>query len=707
MPAKKSFLLSLLLMLLAVPGFSQSNTTWKYSAKKVAAAEVELTFTVQVAPEFHLYSMDVVPDGPMPLEFSFTPSADYQLMGKMVSKNAPKQEYDEMFETNVKYYSGTATFVQRVKIKSTKPFAIKGEMTFQTCGEGTCIPGDETFSFNISGDMLASATEAAAPATTTTPAATTADAAATSATAATPEANTTSTDTATADNVQPAATAGETAQAPADNTSNNTDQKNESVLFFVLMAIAAGLGAILTPCVFPMIPMTVSFFMQGSNNRMQTVTKAIVFFLSVGLVYGLIGAIVAIFKNPAIAQVISSSWYMNLIFALMFLIFAASFFGMFEIVLPSGFANKADKQVDKGGYVGSFFMALVLAIVSFSCTGPFVGSLLPEAASGTSIVKPILGLTCFGLAMASPFLIVAIFPVLMDKLKSGSWLNSVKVVFAFVMLGFCVKFLNQVDIDANLNIISREVAIGFWIVLAILLGLYLLGKLKFSHDSDVKYVSVPRLGMAIIAFVFAIYLIPGLFGANLDAVSSFLPTKDKQSFDLTTMSASSGSAAVHAPLQSPCGTTPKYSDTKMHLPAGIKGYFDLTEAKECAKQLNKPLLIDIKGFGCTNCKKMEASTFKDQRVIDKINNDFVLVALYYDDKTPISADEQYIAGSTATTIGKRTTEYQQKKFEAIGGPYFAVIDANENILEKGLGMSSADELIEFLDKGLAKFNAAK
>lgn len=657
MSLKKYTLLALLFTCFSVSSIAQDFVTWSYSSKKVSENEIELIFSANIDTRYHMYSMEKVEDGPMPLEFEFEPSAGYELVGEMVSRSPIKTEYDEMFEKDLTYYGESAVVVQRIKVLATEAFTLKGSLLYQICGEGTCIPGDADFSFNISGDLLPK------------------------------EAGTAS---ATAD----------TADALA------TEEGEESFFFFILLAIGAGLGAILTPCVFPMIPMTVSFFMQGSGNKAQTITKALVFFLSVGLIYGLVGCIVAIFKNPAIAQVISSSWYMNLIFALMFIIFAASFLGMFEITLPTGFANKADKQVDKGGYIGSFFMALVLAIVSFSCTGPFVGSLLPEAASGVSVVKPILGLTCFGLAMASPFLIVAIFPSLMKKLKSGSWLNSVKVVFAFIMLGFCVKFLNQVDVAADLNIISREVAIGFWIVLAILLGMYLLGKIKFSHDSDVKHVSVPRFALATISFVFAVYLIPGLFGANLDAVSGFLPTKDRQSFDLTTMQlVSVEGSATESAIPTPCGSTTKYADTKMHLPSGIKGYFDLTEAKECAKQLDKPLLVDIKGHGCTNCKVMETDAFKDQRVIDLINSEFVLVALYYDDKTAIGEEEQYIARATAKTVGKRNTEYQTKKFGSVGGPYFAVMDADENVITKGLGLASASELIDFLNKGLEAYKA--
>lgn len=702
---KRFLLLSLSLLLFTAVGYSQDLVTWSYSAKKVAEGEVELTFKALIDPAYHMYAIEKVEDGPMPLEFAFIPSADYQLVGKITSNPAPKEEYDKEFGKNVKYYSKSATFTQRIKVKGDKPFSIKGSLSYQVCGEDTCIPGEEDYSFSITADMLPKKEEKAA-ATTAAPQikapeqpAVTEPSVSEKASVASDSAVTATADKATWTAVQPVVVEEKASEAA-----------NDSVLGFILLAIAAGLGAVFTPCVFPMIPMTVSFFISGSGNRFTTILKAIIFCVSVALIYSIIGIIVAIFKSPEIANVISSHYIPNLIFAFMFLIFAASFFGMFEITLPSGIANKADRQVDKGGYVASFFMALVLAIVSFSCTGPFVGSLLPLAAEGTSVVKPILGLFFFGLAMSSPFLLLAIFPSLMEKMpKSGGWLNSIKVVFAFIMLAFCVKFIAQAGLSLNITLITRTVAIGIWIALAILLGMYLLGKLKFSHDSDMPYVSVPRFGLALGSFVFAIYLFPGLFGADLELVSAFLPPKDESVLDLTQQQSSVAGGIAKVELEAPCGGKPAYSDTKMHFPAGITGYFDVNEAFACAKEKNKPIILDFKGFSCANCKKMEASAFKDPRVIELISKEFIMVGLYNDENAELPESEKGISakGKPITTLGQRNNDYQLRKFNTIARPYFAVVDADDTIIEQGLGYADADELLEFLNKALVSFNAKK
>ncbi len=655
---KKYILSVLFIVCFSISGIAQELVTWGFSSKKVSDNEIELTFSASIDALYHMYSMEKVEDGPMPLEFEFEPSTSYELVGEMVSKSPIKTEYDEMFEKDLTYYGESAVVTQRIRVLSTEPFTIKGSLSYQICGEGTCIPGDAEFSFNISGDLLPKE-------------------------------------------------AGVANEQPKDTDSDT--KKDESIIGFILAAIAAGLACIVTPCVFPMIPMTVGFFMNGSNRR-QTVGKAVTFWLSVGLVYGLVGAIIAIFKSDSFADTISNNWIPNTIFAALFIIFAASFFGMFEITLPTGLANKADKQVDKGGLFASFFMAIVLAIVSFSCTGPFVGSLIYQASQGTAVVKPILGFICFGLALAAPFLIFAIFPRLMEKLpKSGGWLNAVKVVFAFIMLGFSVKFLVQIETYFGWNIISREVAIGFWISLAILMGIYLLGKIQFSHDSPVAHVSFFRLLFASFAFTFAIYLVPGLFGSDLDAVSAFLPSKDKQSFDLTEMqvAASSGSGATVA--VAPCGSeAPKYAgaDTRMGLPHGIMGYYDLQEAIACAKEQNKPILIEFTGIFCTNCKKLKASTLKDQRIIDAINNDFVFVALYTDAEIPLPENERTTSkkGKPITTLGELNAEYQLQEFNVRAYPYFGVIDTDQNILGKDLGgLVSVDELLEFMNKALEAY----
>jgi thiol:disulfide interchange protein DsbD len=386
------------------------------------------------------------------------------------------------------------------------------------------------------------------------------------------------------------------------------------------------------------------------------------------------------------------------LFAALFIIFALSFFGLFEITLPSGLANRADRQADKGGYIASFFMAVALAIVSFSCTGPFVGGLLIAATQGASAIKPIIGMCLFGLAMSLPFVLLALFPAWLKKLpKSGGWLNAVKVVFAFILLAFCVKFITQAELSLNCALLTREVAIAFWITLSILLGLYILGKIKLAHDSDVPHVSAGRLFIAIAAFTFAGYLLPGLFGADLDAVSAFLPTKDRQQFDLTPSGFNATLRDLTYTSSEICSDTPKYAETKMHTPVGIRGYFDLQEAMDCAKEMNRPVLIDFTGHGCANCKKMEVSTFKDPRVIELINNQFVWVSLYYDEQTELPLEEQT---ADYKTIGKKNRAYQMETFKTVASPYFAIITPDGEIIAQGLGLASADEFLEWAKQGI-------
>ena len=638
----KKMILSLVLFALFFNLQAQEVVYWQIDSKKRGGDTLELVMTATILDDWYMYSLKPG-DGPMPTAFTFAPNTAYELIGGVTEAIAPKEKYDEGFGTKVKTFEYSAVFVQKIKRLTDKAFTVKGSVLYQTCSGMECMMHESELSLSVDADAL-----------------------------------------------------------------QKRQKTGESIWGFILAAILAGLICILTPCVFPMIPMTVGFFVSGSKSQFQTVVKATVFWISVGMVYGLVGCIIAIFKSDSFAQMISTHWIPNLLFALMFILFAASFFGMFEITLPSGMANKADRQVDKGGVVASFFMAIVLAIVSFSCTGPFVGSLISEAVKGTAVIKPVLGFVCFGLAMGAPFLIFAIFPAVMKKLpKSGGWLNLIKVVFAFIMLGFSIKFIIQVENYFGWNLISREVGIGFWIVLAFLLGVYLLGKIKFSHDSDVPYVTVPRLLFSIAAFTFGVYLIPGLFGADLEAVSAFLPAKEKQAFDLNRVVGTS--AAGYSGAITPQGTVPKYAgeESRMVLPNNIPGYFDLKEALTYANEVNKPLLLDFTGIFCTNCKKIKESAFKDPRVVELINNEYVFVALYADVRTVTLAPQDRIVsgkGKTITTIGELNAEYQLQKFDVRSLPYFAVIDSDENIIIKGLGYAGADELLDFLHKGVAAFN---
>ncbi|MDR3133311.1 MAG: thioredoxin family protein [Prevotellaceae bacterium] len=623
---KKIFFLSLFSLFLAacLPLFAQApSVSWKVSPRAAADGTIELTFTADIAPPWYIYGVRKM-NGPLPTVISIENTDAFELAGALAEASPANEKFDELFETTVYYFKEQATFVQKIRRLTDAAFTVSGALEYQSCSDRECIPNEYPFSIEIPPVGAVAASAA----------------------------------------------------------------EEQSLWLFLLLALAAGIGAVFTPCVFPMIPMTVSFFMSGSSSRSGGVVKAVIFALSVTLVYTLIGVIVAVFKTPAFANVLSTHWIPNLLFAALFIVFAMSFFGLFEITLPSGLANRADRQADKGGYIASFFMAIALAIVSFSCTGPFVGGLLIAAAQGASAVKPVIGMCLFGLAMSLPFVLLALFPAWLKKLpKSGGWLNSVKVAFAFILLAFCVKFLTQAELSLNCAILTREVAIAFWITLSVLLGLYILGKIKLVHDSDVPHVGTGRLFIAIAAFTFAGYLLPGLFGADLDAVSAFLPAKQPSG-----LSFQQALPATSAQKETPCGNTPKYAGTRMHTPDGIKGYFDLQEALDCAKTLNRPVLIDFTGHGCANCKKMETSTFKDPRVIELANDRFVWASLYYDEQTELPAEEQT---TDYKTVGKKNRAYQMETFKTVASPYFAVITADGEILAQGLGLASADEFLEW------------
>jgi thiol:disulfide interchange protein DsbD len=627
--------------------------TWTFASEKTGDNEFELSFKAEIADGFYMYGLEKT-EGPLPLEFTFE-SGDYELIGEMTPDKKSKEKFDEGFEINVKYYEKTVTFKQKAKISSAKA-NINGIVSYQTCSAEQCIPGDTEFSFNLenaaSKPAAKSTVEAAKP-----------------------------------------VVAGE----------------SHSLLGFFILAFFMGLLGMLTPCVFPMIPMTVSFFMSGSGKKAVTATKGLIFGLSITVIYTLIGLIVALTQNEAFATVLSSHWIPNLLFFGLFIAFALSFFGLFEITLPSGLANKADRQADKGGYIASFFLAVTLAIVSFSCTGPFVGTLLVQSARGGVALEPVLGMFGFGIGLGLPFVVFAFLPSLMKKLpKSGGWLNSVKVVFAFVISGMSLKFLDIVDNYFTFNIITRDAVVAIWIALAICLGLYLLGKIKLPHDSDLKHTGVFRLILAIASFSFAFYLLPGLFGAPLSAVSAFMPAQEKQVFNLISgnnASVSSVTSVTAMNTDNLCGT-PKYSGF-LTLPKGISGYFDLKEGLACAKEKNKPVLLDFKGHNCSNCKKMEKGVFLDQRIINILNEKFVVVGLYTDDKTELPENEHVTApnGRVLKTVGAVNLNYEAETYGLNAQPYFVITDTGGKAITEGLGYETdADKFLLWLQKGIDTFN---
>ena len=438
--------------------------------------------------------------------------------------------------------------------------------------------------------------------------------------------------------------------------------------------------------------------------------QAIVYGLAIIAIYTLIGSILAVVAGPDIANWLSTHWLPNILFFLIFVIFAASFFGMFEITLPHWLVNKSDAKADKGGFVGSIFMALTLVLVSFSCTGPIVGTILVESAGG-QVLKPIVGMFGFSLAFALPFTLFAFFPSWLSNLpKSGGWLNSVKVVLGFLELALGLKFLSIADQTYHWGLLDREIYLALWIVIFFLMGLYLMGKIKFAHDSEVKFLSVPRLIFSIITFSFVVYLIPGMFGAPLKALSGYVPPMHTHDFDLNDIirknSGGGGATAMMQLTDNELCETPKFHE-KLHLPHGLQGYFDYEQALACAKSLDKPLFIDFTGHGCVNCREMEANVWADPRVLALLRDEYVIAALYVDDKTMLPEEEWVLSdydGKWKKTIGRKYADFQVSKFGVNAQPYYVLMGHENNVVSQPRAYDlDVDEFVEFLKQGVVNY----
>ena len=639
---------------------------WTFESKQ-DGMDVTLIFKAVIEDGWHLYDTELPEGGPEKTSIHFADSTLFEFVGQVIKDPQPTEYFDKIFNLNLAYFSKQAVLTQKIRLKSPTKVEIKGFIEFMSCNEETCTPPTEA-------DFVFSLNKEASDATIT---------------------------------------------STAGNTSDKANPAKQSgnLFIFLFFSFLAGLAAILTPCVFPMIPMTVSFFMNSGESKLRSRLNAAFYGLSIIGIYTVIGTLVSVIFGPGIANWLSTHWLPNLIFFAVFMLFAFSFFGMFEIVLPSWLVNKSDKQVDKGGLLGSFFMALTLVLVSFSCTGPIVGAILVESAGG-QVLKPIVGMFGFSLAFALPFTLFALFPGWLNNLpKSGGWLNSVKVVLGFLELALGLKFLSIADQTYHWGILDREVYLAFWIVIFVLLGFYLLGKLKFAHDSDVTVVSVPRLLMAIVTFSFVVYMIPGMFGAPLKAISGYVPPQSTMDFDLHQIIRDE--IKLSTPQYSTVGTSgtngvlcdkPKFGDF-LHLPHGLEGYFDYNQGMACAKKLNKPVFIDFTGHGCVNCREMEANVWSDPRVLDRLKKHFVIIALYVDDKTTLPENEWVTStydGKVKKTLGKKYADFQISRYGVNAQPYYVLLDGKEQkLVEPRAYDLNADHFVEFLDQALAEFNKRK
>ena len=686
---KKYCLLLLLLTILPFTSPSQvlEPVKWSFKIIQTKPDEATLLMTAKADPGWHVYSQDIPPNGPVPTSFQFEKSSSYSLLGK-VREPKPIEENDPNFNMVLKFFANKVTFSQKINVLTQNNFILKGKLEYMCCDDKQCLPPTEVeFEFTVKGNPNAEATVQAIAA----------------------ENKSGDSGMKGTDSVKQAGTT--QAQVKATIAPATPVKQKSSLWLFFWISFGAGLLAILTPCVFPMIPMTVSFFMKGSENKIKARMQALVYGLSIIVIYTVIGTLVALTLGPNFANFLSTHWIPNLFFFLIFMIFAASFLGLFDITLPSWLVNKTDKQADRGGFSGAFFMAFTLVLVSFSCTGPIVGAILVESAGG-AVLKPIIGMLGFSLAFALPFALFAFFPSWLSGLpKSGGWLNSVKVVLGFIELALGLKFLSIADQTYHWGILDREVYLAFWIVIFTLMGFYLLGKLKFNHDSDIPFISVPRLTLAIITFTFVVYMIPGMFGAPLKMLSGYMPPQQTHDFDLNAIIRNEVSSLRDSQLDKNVPNTlcekPKHADI-LHLPHGLQGYFDYEQALSCARQTNKPLFVDFTGHGCVNCREMEANVWSDPRVLKLLRDRFIVTALYVDDKTELPQSEWITSnydGKVKKTIGKKYADFQIARFNVNAQPYYVLLDTTGNVLVTPRAYDlDVEAFLKFLNTGLAAFD---
>lgn len=648
-------------LLITVVSFGQIQdpVKWNFELGAVVENEVDLILTATIEEGWHMYAQDAG-EGPVSTNFTFFENTAIQYIGK-VNQGIPLEEYDPNFESVLRYFETKAVFTQRIKLLSNESSILKGEFEFMVCNSTMCLPPEWV-------DV-----EVALPAGQLND-----------------FSKSSSTDEGHVEVVLPAGQL---------NDSSSCSSPDEGVWSIFIIAFLSGFIALLTPCVFPMIPMTVSFFTKQSKNKASGIKNALIYGLSIIGIYVVLGVFVSAVFGADTLNNMATNVYFNIAFFVLLIVFAASFLGAFELTMPSSWINKADSASDRGGLLGIFFMAFTLALVSFSCTGPIVGTLLVEAASGGSYIGPIIGMFGFSLAIALPFAFFAAFPGWLNSLpKSGGWLNSVKVVLGFLELALAFKFLSNADLVLDLHILERETFISIWIVIFGLLTMYLLGKLKFSHDSELKYLSVGRLFMAILTGAFTIYMIPGLWGAPLKLISAFPPPQEYSESPYGVGYTLGGEEVV--------------KEEGQHLgPQGIMAFHDYDEGIAYAKSVNKPVLLDFTGKACVNCRKMEQGVWSDTQIKNILKNEVVLISLYVDDRKKLPIEEQYettLAGKTkkVRTIGDKWMVLQANTYQTNSQPYYVMLDGNEQPLLENANYQdygSVPVFKDWLNRGLLAF----
>lgn len=698
---KKYFLLFLIFFGFGFNAVAQQvMAQWNQEIKKVNDCEYDLIFNVKIDAGWHMYSMKKAgDDGPNPTKITFSKSNDYELVGT-TKESKPVEEMDKVFEMKVLYFVGKATFTQRIKLKTDKKIKISGKYEYQVCTDEQCkFPPAETFSFDMPAGSASCKNGNVSNATVVIK-----TDSSVSDTAKKSDLKTSAVDSSKRIKEEKVANVKD---APIESQTSQSNSMSWFTIF--LTGFIGGLAALLTPCVFPMIPMNVSFFTKQSKNKKEGLKNAFIYALFIVILYVGLGLGVTLIFGAGALHTLSTNVWFNLAFFVLLLVFAASFLGAFEIVLPSSFVNKMDAKADRGGLIGIFFMAFTLALVSFSCTGPIIGTLLVEASSTGNISGPFWGMFGFALALALPFGIFAAFPGWLNSLpKSGGWLNSVKVTLGFLELALALKFASNADLVVEANILTREVFIGLWIVIFGLLGVYLLGGFKTSHDSDVKHVSVTRLMFALTAFFITIYLIPGMWGAPLKIFSGILPP-------LEYSESPHGFGGSNHTNTINTTSNPIDKEFAQYIKVNKNGitYFknDYEHALAYARKSGKPLMVDFTGHACANCRKTEDYVWPDPEVTQRLNNEVVLVSLYVDDKRDLGEKNYmtvkwYGKERVITDIGDKFKYMQETLYGQSSQPLYVLLDHDEKLIAPVRGYNpSIPDYIKWMDAGINSFKS--
>ena len=654
----KKIIALLSIVLLSLTTYSQilDPVDWSTSVEKVGDMEYDLIMQATIDSNWHLYSQDVPEDGPIPTTFVFEKSDDFELLGK-TSEGEGHTVNDPVFKMKIKYFENKAVFKQRIKILKENITGIGGEVEYMACDDKQCLaPTFEDLNFSIensNSSAIAFINE----------------------------------DENEVDSITP-------------TSKNGTSDKSLWTIFIV--AFLFGFTALLTPCVFPMIPLTVSYFTKQSKNKTEGIRNAVIYGISIIIIYVLLGTVVSAIFGPAALNSLATNVWVNLIFFVLLIVFAISFLGAFEIVLPSSWGNKVDEQADKGGIIGIFFMALALAVVSFSCTGPIVGTLLVEAASGGNQIGPIIGMLGFSLAIALPFTLFAAFPGWLNSLpKSGGWLNTVKVFLGFLELALAFKFLSNADLVLQLHFLEREVFLAIWIAIFGTLALYLFGKIRLPHDSPNTHISVGRLGLGLLSLAFTIYMIPGLWGAPLNLISAFPPAQhySESPYGVGYSKLGESGSNDHSELPDGAHFLPHHN---------ILAFNDYEKGLAYAKKVQKPVLIDFTGHACVNCRKMEQNVWAKDRILPMLKNEVVLISLYVDDKRKLPEGEEVESklrpGKKLRYIGQKWSEFQTLRYQANAQPFYVLMGHNEeNLIDPIAYTLNVDDYYNWLRSGIDKF----